>query len=78
MKQLSQKAASAFTMLRGNPDFVVVMEWITENRDAATEECCKQLDDVKLRQSQGKQMALQHILESSQQAPLILEKFNHK
>lgn len=63
-------------MLRGSPEFTAVLEWIAENRDDATEECCKQLDNAKAKRSQGSRMALQHILDSNDEAPKILDKFN--
>ena len=75
MNQLTHKAAQAFTMLRGNPDFRAVLEWIAENRDKAAEECCKHPTDRVLK-AQGKWEGLQYILECSVEAPSILEKFN--
>lgn len=63
-------------MLRGNPDFAVVLEWIAENRDTETELCCEHTDDALLKRAQGGRKALQHILKSSIEAPKVLEKFN--
>ncbi len=65
-------------MLRGNPDFAAVLEWIAEYRDEATEGCCKHIDNDLLRRAQGSREALQHILKSNVEAPKILEKLNTK
>lgn len=66
-------------MLRGNPDFNTVLEWIAENRDAAGEECCEHIDNDLLRRAQGSRKAMQHILQCNTEAPKVLEKFNaHK
>jgi len=63
-------------MLRGNPDFTAVLEWIAENRDDATTECCEHLDNNLLRRAQGSRAATQHILQCNAEAPKVLEKFN--
>ena len=63
-------------MLRGNPDFTAVLEWIAENRDAASEECCEHIENDLLRRSQGSRKAMQHILKCNAEAPKVLEKFN--
>ena len=63
-------------MLRGNPDFTAVLEWIAENRDSATEECCTHTENDLLRRAQGSRKAMQHILQCNAEAPKVLEKFN--
>lgn len=64
-------------MLRGNPDFTAVLEWIAENRDVETEGCCEHVDNDLLKRAQGGRKALQHILKCNIEAPKVLEKFNN-
>lgn len=72
--KLTKKAAQAFTFLRGNPEFQAVLEWIAENRDEASQECCKHPLD-RVQKAQGKWDGFQHILECNIEAPVVLEKF---
>jgi hypothetical protein len=74
--KLTKKAAQAFTNLRGNPDFDVVLDWLRENRTSFRDECCT-LPPEKVQRSQGKVEVVDGILKATKEAPATLEKIQN-
>ena len=76
--KLTPKAAQAFASLRGSPDFLVLLEWVKENRTKFRDECCTALDDAKVKRSQGKVEAVNGFIQGFEEAPALMEKLKHQ
>ena len=71
----TKQVLQAFTNLRVNPDFEVVLEWLRENRKTARDELENRPSEEMFGQSQGKSLTLKSILETNDLAPTLLAKY---
>jgi hypothetical protein len=73
--KLTKEAAEAFTSLRGDHRFEVVLKYVADHRDIARQECVDQLEHPKVLRAQGRAKALDEFLDNVVEAPQVLEKF---
>lgn len=62
MLRVTEREVSALNALSHSPDFQIVVEWMKRTLDAHDSEIRTQIDDVMLRQQQGKAQELAEII----------------
>ena len=72
--KLTEQSAQALTNLRGHPDFVVFLQWLVENRNKFSDECCTFPPET-VQRSQGKVEVVDSIFRAVKEAPQVTEKF---